>query len=206
MDKITISIVIVTTAILIGGIFALNKNQPNETANKQTLSNTAPTFTPIPTLVPTTTNTTPVPTLNLEQTKKVVVKTNKGEIVMALFYKDAPQTVDNFLKKVKDGYYNGLNFHRVEDWVAQGGDPKGDGTGGGQQDTELNDYPFITGSIGIARGPDIKVSNDSQFFITKKDARWLDKQYTNFGVVISGMDVVNKLERGDTIIQIGVLL
>lgn len=132
------------------------------------------------------------------------IKTSKGSIVIKLFPQEAPNTVANLAKKAQDGSYENLTFHRVEDWVIQGGDPQGDGTGGGKMSTELNDKPFITGSLGVARGPDIKISNDAQFFITKSDASWLNKQYTNFGVVTKGIDVVNKIEIGDKILEITV--
>ncbi len=132
------------------------------------------------------------------------IKTSKGDIVLTLDGKDAPNTVKNFIIKAKSGFYNNLTFHRVEDWVIQGGDPLGNGTGGGLMPTEINNVPFITGSLGVARGSDIKVSNDSQFFITKQDASWLNQQYTNFGQVTSGMDVVNKIQIGDKILGITV--
>lgn len=127
------------------------------------------------------------------------IKTAKGDIILTLYGKDAPHTVQNFIDKAKSGFYNGLTFHRVEDWVIQGGDPQGNGTGGGKMPTELNDKPFVQGSLGVARGGDISVSNDSQFFITKSDASWLNNQYTNFGIVTEGMDVVNKIAIGDKI-------
>jgi len=110
--------------------------------------------------------------------------------------------VANFTQKVGEGFYSGLTFHRVEDWVVQGGDPKGDGTGGGQMTTELNSLPFKRGALGMARGSDINVSNDAQFFIVKTDADWLNGQYTNFGRVVRGMEVVDKLEIGDKILSI----
>ena len=132
------------------------------------------------------------------------IKTTKGEITMTLFPDVAPKTVSNFATKAMSGYYNGLTFHRVEDWVLQGGDPKGDGTGGGDMPTEFNDKPFSPGAVGVARKGDPKVQNDSQFFIVKTDATWLNGQYTNFGMVTSGMDVVNKMEIGDKILSITV--
>ncbi|MDO8658809.1 MAG: peptidylprolyl isomerase [Candidatus Levybacteria bacterium] len=137
-----------------------------------------------------------------EKINTATIKTSKGDIVLSLYEKDAPKTVENFVKKAKSGFYNNLTFHRVEDWVIQGGDPEGNGTGGGNMPTELNDKPFVIGSLGVARGQDIKISNDSQFFITKKDASWLNKQYTNFGMVTSGMDVAEKIQIGDKIIGI----
>lgn len=131
-----------------------------------------------------------------------VIKTTQGNITVTLFGKDAPNTVKNFLNKVKSDFYKGLTFHRVEDWVVQGGDPKGNGTGGGLMQTEMNSLPFTTGSLGVARGGDIRASNDSQFFITKSEATWLNGQYTNFGVVTEGMDVVQKMKIGDKILGI----
>ena len=92
----------------------------------------------------------------------------------------------------------------VSEEFAKGGTFKapiieGNGTGGGHMPTELNDKPFVTGSLGVARGGDISISNDSQFFITKSDASWLNHQYTNFGMVTEGMDVVDKIQIGDKI-------
>jgi len=137
-----------------------------------------------------------------KEMKTAIIKTSKGDIELSLFEQEAPNTVSNFVKKGGEDYYKNLNFHRVEDWVIQGGDPDGNGTGGGKMATELNDKPFVIGSLGVARGGDIKLSNDSQFFITKTDASWLNGQYTNFGIVTNGMDVVNKIEIGDQILGI----
>jgi len=134
--------------------------------------------------------------------KTAIIQTGKGEVEIALRADKAPRTVANFSQKATEGFYNNLTFHRVEDWVAQGGDPKGDGTGGGQMVTELNDLSFSEGAVGVARGGDINVSNDAQFFIVKSDASWLNGQYTNFGQVVRGMDVVQKLEIGDKILSI----
>lgn len=136
--------------------------------------------------------------------ERAIITTSKGTIIIQLYPDEAPQTVANFGNKASDGFYEGLTFHRIEDWVAQGGDPQGNGTGGGQMKTELNDLPFQEGSLGVARGGNIEVSNDAQFFITKQEADWLDGQYTNFGIVTDGMDVVNSLEIEDEIISVSV--
>lgn len=136
------------------------------------------------------------------QASKAIIVTSKGEIEITLFPDAAPNTVANFANKSQNGFYNNLTFHRVEDWVVQGGDPLGNGTGGGQMPTELNNNPFIRGSVGVARKENIEVSNDSQFFITKTDAPHLDSQYTNFGQVTSDMDVLDSLEIGDKILSI----
>lgn len=134
--------------------------------------------------------------------EKVTIKTSRGDIVLKLYPEVAPQTVKNFLTKAKSDYYKGLIFHRVEDWVIQGGDPLGNGTGGGKMPTELSNTPFLEGSLGVARGGDIRISNDSQFFICTKDSEFLTGQYTNFGEVIEGMDVVKSTQIGDTIVAI----
>jgi peptidyl-prolyl cis-trans isomerase B (cyclophilin B) len=130
------------------------------------------------------------------------IETEKGDIELTLYSKEAPNTVKNFLAKARSGFYVNKIFHRVEDWVIQGGDPLGNGTGGDKMATELNNKPFVIGSLGVARGGDIKISNDAQFFITKTDASWLNGQYTNFGIVTKGIDVVNKIEIGDKILEV----
>lgn len=146
------------------------------------------------------------PTWGVEEGVKAsysaILKTSKGNITLKLDGKGAPKTVRNFLNKVKSDFYTNLIFHRVEDWVIQGGDPKGNGTGGGVMLTEINNNTFVPGSLGAARGGDIRISNDSQFFITKTEAPWLNQQYTNFGEVTDGMDIVNKIQKGDKILGV----
>lgn len=151
------------------------------------------------------------PTFGVEEGVKAsysaTIQTSKGVIQATIIGQGAPKTVRNFIQKANSGYYKNLTFHRVEDWVVQGGDPKGDGSGGNLVQTELNDIPFVAGSLGIAGVKNNNgqiVSNDSQFFITKTDAAWLNEQYTNFGMVTSGMDVVNRLTKGDKILSITV--
>lgn len=122
-----------------------------------------------------------------------------GSFTIALHTSSAPKTVANFVAKAKSGFYDGKTFHRVEGWVVQGGDPDGTGRGGGKMPSELNGLNFAVGAVGIARGPDIKVNNDSQWFVVKTDASFLDNQYTNFGQVTKGMDVVQMIKIGDKI-------
>lgn len=133
----------------------------------------------------------------------VAINTDYGQVVVELFSKTAPNTVKNFLDKVNSNYYDGLIFHRVvPNFVVQGGDPTGIGTGGGTINSELNQIPFKTGSLGLARTPDTKeVSNDSQFFICLTDEQCspLTGDYVNFGQVVSGMDIVAQIKVGDTI-------
>ena len=136
----------------------------------------------------------------------VSLKTKDGEILLKLYQDKAPNTVANFIKKTNDGFYNGLTFHRVvENFVVQGGDPTGTGSGGGKINSELNDVPFVRGSLGLARTSETKlVSNDSQFYIclTTELCQSLTSEYVNFGEVISGLDVLDKIQIGDKIIEI----
>jgi cyclophilin family peptidyl-prolyl cis-trans isomerase len=134
--------------------------------------------------------------------KYMVIDTTRGKIVAKLYTEEEANvdgTIANFEEKAKAGYFNGLTFHRVEDWVVQGGDPLGTGTGGGDMPSEYNMVPFGAGALGVARGQDPAINNDSQFFITKTAAGWLDGQYTNWGQVTEGMDVVNSIAIGDKI-------
>jgi peptidyl-prolyl cis-trans isomerase B (cyclophilin B) len=132
---------------------------------------------------------------------RVGINTSKGYFVVELRPDLAPDSVVNFLGKWSNGYCNFKKFHRVEDWVIQGCDPAGNGTGGKQSlKTEPSGLEFKRGSIGVARSayPEDK-SNDSQFFILKKDATQLDGGYTYLGKVVSGMEVVDAIAKGDTI-------
>jgi cyclophilin family peptidyl-prolyl cis-trans isomerase len=152
-----------------------------------------------------TPNPTPTPTGTPKSATKATVELAKGgSFTIALRPDKAPQTVDRFAGKARGGFYNNLTFHRVEDWVVQGGDPLGTGTGGEKVPSEYNDLSFKLGAVGIARGPDPAINNGSQWFVVLKDSTFLDKQYTNFGQVTSGMDVVNGIKIGDKIKSITV--
>src|ERR1041385_5336717 len=125
---------------------------------------------------------------------------NHGTIELELFDDDAPKTVENFTKLARDGFYNGVIFHRViQDFMIQGGDPTGTGSGGPgyQFEDEFNDHRVARGALAMANaGPD---TNGSQFFIVTADAcPWLDGKHTVFGQVTSGMDVVDTIERVET--------
>ncbi len=150
---------------------------------------------------------TVTPSTNMTQTNPVVsLKTKNGEILIKLYQDKTPNTVTNFISKADSGYYDNLIFHRViPGFMAQGGDPTGTGMGGGRQDSELNDVPFVRGSLGLARTSETKlVSNDSQFFIcfTTQGCQHLTSDYVNFGEVISGLDVLDKIVQGDKILSI----
>ncbi len=121
--------------------------------------------------------------------------TNHGPITFELFDEDAPKTVENFRKLARDGFYDGLTFHRIiRDFMIQGGCPQGTGTGGPgyQFEDEINDHKVERGALAMANaGPN---TNGSQFFIvTTESAPWLDGKHTVFGRVTSGMDVVDAI-------------
>src|SRR6266568_1525328 len=142
----------------------------------------------------------PSPTPSSAPATKATVELAKGGTFTFTLRPDkAPQTVARFAEKSRSGFYNDKIFHRVEDWVVQGGDPLGNGTGGEKVPSEYNDLSFKLGAVGIARGPDPAINNGSQWFVVKKDSTFLDKQYPNFGHVTSGMDVVNGVNIGDKI-------
>jgi cyclophilin family peptidyl-prolyl cis-trans isomerase len=126
--------------------------------------------------------------------------TNHGAIELELFDEDAPKTVENFRKLAADGFYDGVIFHRViKDFMIQGGDPTGTGTGGPGYtfEDEFNDNKVERGALAMANaGPN---TNGSQFFIVTTDAApWLDGKHTVFGRVTGGMDAVDSIERTDT--------
>lgn len=124
-----------------------------------------------------------------------------GTITLALRADKAPLTVANFVAKARACFYDRLVFHRVEpNFVIQGGDPRGNGTGGNATlPTEPSDLPFVKGALGVARGGDPKISNDAQFFICTGECRFLDRQYTNFGLVTAGQSVADAVKVGDRI-------
>jgi len=131
------------------------------------------------------------------------IETNHGSIGVDLFDDAAPKTVENFLKLAREGFYDGVVFHRViENFMVQGGDPTGTGMGGPgyQFEDEINKHPVKRGALAMANsGPN---TNGSQFFIVTADAcPWLDGLHTVFGQVTSGMDVVDTISRVDTDMQ-----
>jgi peptidyl-prolyl cis-trans isomerase B (cyclophilin B) len=123
------------------------------------------------------------------------IHTNHGAIELELFDEDAPKTVANFTKLAGEGFYNGVIFHRViPDFMIQGGDPTGTGSGGPgyQFEDEFNQHKVVRGALAMANaGPN---TNGSQFFIVTTDsAPWLDGKHTVFGRVTSGMDVADTI-------------
>lgn len=139
---------------------------------------------------------------NLENPENpvAIVETNKGTFAFELYAERAPTTVDNFVGLAEDGFYDGLTFHRYEPgFVIQGGDPKGDGTGGSGETIPLETHPelkHVEGAVAMARSraPD---SASSQWYVTLSDVHQLDGDYAVFGKVVEGMDVVKELREDD---------
>jgi cyclophilin family peptidyl-prolyl cis-trans isomerase len=131
---------------------------------------------------------------------KATMHTNHGPIVLELYEDDAPKTVENFVTLSRDGFYDGLTFHRIiRDFMIQSGCPQGTGTGGPgyEFEDEINDHKIERGALAMAnRGPG---TNGSQFFIvTTEAAPWLDGKHTVFGKVEAGMDAVDAIEGVET--------
>jgi cyclophilin family peptidyl-prolyl cis-trans isomerase len=156
---------------------------------KGTASGQAPAAEPAPSGVTTTAAAAPI----------AVIETSKGTIKFRFFSADAPKTCENFITLAGKGFYNGLTFHRVEpNFVIQGGDPNGNGSGGPGYNikAEFNKNPHLEGTVAMARASDPD-SAGSQFYICLAPAPFLDGKYTVFGQVTEGLDVVHKIAIGD---------
>jgi peptidyl-prolyl cis-trans isomerase B (cyclophilin B) len=139
---------------------------------------------------------------------RIIIKTSRGDIQITTLASKAPLTVANFLNLAKRGYYNGIKFHRVlPDFMIQGGDPTGTGSGGPGYEFEDEFHPSLkhdrAGLLSMAnRGPR---TNGSQFFVTHVPTPWLDGKHAIFGAVTEGQDIVNAIKQGDSITEIEVL-
>lgn len=136
--------------------------------------------------------------IDTNRTYRALIKTNKGDIQLQLNPAEAPITVNNFVALARDGFYDGVTFHRVvPQFVIQGGDPTGSGSGGPGykfQDEPVK-RPYKTGTLAMANaGPN---TNGSQFFICLEDQPGLPPNYTIFGDTVGGMDVVRNIRVGD---------
>ena len=142
-----------------------------------------------------------------DTTYRATLTTSKGDIVLDLHAEHAPKTVNNFVVLARDGFYDGLTFHRViPNFMIQGGDPDGTGTGGPgytfEDETQGNPLRHETGVISMANaGPN---TNGSQFFITHAPQPHLDGRHTVFGKVTQGQDVVDAIQQGDTIDSVSI--
>jgi peptidyl-prolyl cis-trans isomerase B (cyclophilin B) len=137
---------------------------------------------------------------------KAIVETHEGPITINLLFKEAPNTVANFIDLANSGYYNGLTFHRViQRFAVQGGDPNGNGTGGPGYsiDDEENELKHIAGAVSMANsGPN---TGGSQFFIVQWEQVHLNGRHTIFGIVENGLDAVYRIEPYDPIISIKIV-
>ena len=137
----------------------------------------------------------------------IQIETAHGDILIELYPDSAPNTVANFKALAGKGYYDGLTFHRViAGFMAQGGDPKGTGTGGPgyKVKAEFNDRKHLRGTVAMARSADPD-SAGSQFYICFGPQPHLDGQYTIFGQVVEGMDAVDQILQGDLMTKVSVL-
>jgi len=145
--------------------------------------------------------------INTGKTYRVTMTTSKGDIVLDLYPEHAPKTVNNFVFLVRQGFYDGVAFHRViPDFVIQGGDPTGTGSGGPgyrfEDELQGNPLKHETGAISMANaGPN---TNGSQFFITHSPQPHLDGNHTVFGRVIDSQEVVDAIRQGDIMEQVTV--
>jgi peptidyl-prolyl cis-trans isomerase B (cyclophilin B) len=149
-------------------------------------------------------------TIDPKKHYEAVISTSKGDIHVSLNAEKAPWSVNNFVYLAKSGYYEGLTFHRVEPgFVIQGGDPSGDGTGGPGYTVKAEiGLPHTKGALAWARTGDTinpeRRSSGSQFYITLEATPFLDSGYTVFGQTTGGMDVVEKIQKGDKILKVTV--
>lgn len=138
--------------------------------------------------------------VNTAPAEKLVMETTKGKVVIALRPDLAPNHVAQIKELAKEGFYDGIIFHRViEGFMAQTGDPTGTGMGGSKKPdlkAEFSNTPYVRGTVGMARSSSPN-SGNSQFFITFGDAGFLNGQYTVWGQVVEGMENVDKINRGE---------
>jgi peptidylprolyl isomerase len=138
----------------------------------------------------------------LDAENTMILETTKGRVIIAMRPDLAPGHVDHIKKLVREGFYDGIVFHRVIDgFMAQTGCPHGTGTGGSKYPdlkAEFNAEPHVRGTTSMARAQNPNSAN-SQFFICFDDARFLDKQYTVWGKVVDGMDNVDTIKRGEPV-------
>ena len=144
------------------------------------------------------------PAMSIDPSKSytATIDTSRGPIVCELFAADAPNTVNNFVFLAREGFYDGTSFHRViADFMVQGGDPTGTGRGGPgyrfEDEVKDNPHKHAKGVLSMANaGPN---TNGSQFFITHVETPWLNGKHTVFGRVLSGQNVIDSVQQGDTI-------
>lgn len=204
MRKLVIALILTFILALVVGAVGCGGEEP-------------PASTPSPTLMPTPTvklyAAPPPMIIDTSKHYTAIIETVKGNITLELFAKDVPVTVNNFVFLAREGFYNNCTFHRViPGFMAQGGDPTGTGAGGPGYyiPNEISEHTHVEGALSMANaGPN---TNGSQFFITYAPKHYLDGNYSVFGQLIDGMDVLRSLTprdpaqlpdyKGDTIIRI----
>jgi len=150
------------------------------------------------------------PEMRIDSQKRyqAMIETERGAIELELYPEYAPKTVNNFVFLAREGFYDGVSFHRViDDFMIQGGDPTGTGRGGPgyrfEDEVDRNPLKHETGSISMANaGPN---TNGSQFFITHSPQTHLDGKHTVFGKVTQGQEVVDGVKQGDTMIKVEIM-
>lgn len=201
-------IMLVILATVLTGLVACREAKMNPTqspipfpAESSTPSTpVSPTVTPTPTATPSSTT----PTTATASFPLVTMETDKGTIEFVLYPDTAPNTVASFISLAQKGFYDGLTFHRVvADFVIQGGDPNGDGSGGPgyQIKAEFNARKHVEGTVAMARS-DSPDSAGSQFYICLAPQPSLDGKYTVFGQVTNGLSVVHAIQQGDKILKV----
>jgi len=147
----------------------------------------------------------PPMTIDTSKQYTATIETEKGNLVLELFASDVPMTVNNFVFLAREGFYNGLTFHRVvSDFVVQGGCPIGNGRGspGYQFDDEITEHTHVAGALSMANSG--ANTNGSQFFITFSPQHHLDGHHSIFGQLVEGTDVLESIEPGDVMIRINI--
>ncbi|MDZ4802994.1 MAG: peptidylprolyl isomerase [Bryobacteraceae bacterium] len=149
----------------------------------------------------------PAMTIDTGKAYLATFETTRGSISVELFAQDAPKSVNNFVFLAREGFYDGTKFHRViADFMVQGGDPTGTGSGGPgyrfEDEVKNNPHKHARGVLSMANaGPN---TNGSQFFITHVETPWLNGKHTVFGRVLTGLDVVDAIRQGDTLTSVKV--
>ena len=158
---------------------------------------------PAPTPKPKTYSEPPPMVIDISKQYTAIIETEKGDLVLELFARDVPITVNNFVFLAGEGFYDGTTFHRViAGFMAQGGDPTGTGMGGPgyKFDDEFTEHTHVAGALSMANSG--ANTNGSQFFITFTPQHGLDGKHSVFGQLIEGMDVLQAIKQGDTITRI----
>jgi len=203
--KITITLMVLILALSLAFISCGDKKQAKSTETKETdLAKENPTAmgaAKAPKTQP------EPPKIDPEKVVTVIEMEKGGKVVFEFYPKDAPKTVDNFIALANKGFYDGLTFHRIiEGFMAQGGDPDGTGMGGPGYSImdEFNSQKHIRGTVAMARS-ELPNSAGSQFYICYEPQPHLDGDYTVFGQVTEGMDVVDKIVQGDIMKKVSIV-